>query len=66
MDTGPFIFLAEDDIDDQELLVEAFNKIDKEVSVKIVNNGKRALSLLEGLPPDESPCLIVLIIICLN
>ena len=60
MDTGLFIFLAEDDIDDQELLVEAFNKIDKEVSVKIENNGKRALSFLEGLPPDESPCLIVL------
>ena len=60
MDTSPFIFLAEDDIDDQELLVEAFNKIDKAISVKIENNGNRALSFLEGLPPDKSPCLIVL------
>lgn len=60
MDTGPFIFLAEDDIDDQELLVEAFFKIDKDVSVKAVDNGKKALNFLENLSPEQNPCLIVL------
>ena len=60
METSLFIFLAEDDIDDQELIVEAFNKIDKGVNVKVVNNGKKALDFLENLSPDQSPCLIIL------
>jgi CheY-like chemotaxis protein len=55
-----FIFLAEDDIDDQELLVEAFAQLDKTISVKAVNNGKKALSFLESLLPGHDPCLIVL------
>lgn len=55
-----FIFLAEDDIDDQELLVEAFGHLDKTISVRAVNNGKKALSFLENLSPGQSPCLIVL------
>ena len=55
-----FIFLAEDDIDDQELLVEAFAHLDKTISVKAINNGKKALSFLENLSPGNAPCLIVL------
>jgi CheY-like chemotaxis protein len=55
-----FIFLAEDDIDDQELLIEAFAHFDDSISVKVVNNGKKALSFLESLSADQSPCLIVL------
>ena len=55
-----FIFLAEDDIDDQELLIEAFAHFDNSISVKVVNNGKKALSFLENLSPNQSPCLIVL------
>ena len=55
-----FIFLAEDDIDDQELLVEAFAQLDKTISVKVVSNGKKALSFLENLSPGQDPCLIVL------
>lgn len=56
----PFIFLAEDDIDDQELLAEAFSQLDNTIVVKAVNNGKKALSFLEQLPHDKNPCLIVL------
>ena len=53
-----FIFLAEDDIDDQELLVEAFTRLDNTISIRAVNNGKKALGLLENL--SHNPCLIVL------
>ena len=60
MNEGPFIFLAEDDIDDQELLVEAFTHIDETITIKTVNNGKKALSFLDELSSDNSPCLIVL------
>ena len=58
--TDSFIFLAEDDIDDQELIVEAFAHLDSSISVKTFNNGRKALSFLENLPVDQSPCLIVL------
>ena len=57
---GPFIFLAEDDIDDQELLAEAFSQLDSTIAVKAVSNGKKALSFLEQLTPGQAPCLIVL------
>lgn len=55
-----FIFLAEDDIDDQELLIEALTSIDNTVEVFAVNNGKKAVSFLEELPENRNPCLIVL------
>ena len=60
MTQGPFIFLAEDDIDDQQLLIEAFSQLDNTISVTAVNNGKKALSFLENLSHEENPCLIVL------
>ena len=60
MTQGPFIFLAEDDIDDQELLIEAFSQLDNTISVTAVNNGKKAVSFLENLSHEENPCLIVL------
>ena len=55
-----FIFLAEDDIDDQELLIEAFSQIDNGIAITTVNNGKKALAFLENLPKDQVPCLIIL------
>lgn len=55
-----YIFLAEDDVDDQELLVEALTNIDNSIEVLVVNNGKKAVSYLETLPGNMNPCLIVL------
>jgi CheY-like chemotaxis protein len=60
MSTSPFIFLAEDDIDDQELLAEAFAQLDNTISVKAVNNGKKAIAFLEELSSENNPCLIIL------
>lgn len=60
MNKGPFIFLAEDDIDDQELLAEAFSQLDDSIAIKTVNNGKKAIRFLEELSPDHGPCLIIL------
>lgn len=57
---GPFIFLAEDDIDDQELLIEALSEIDDTITVRTVTNGKKAISFLQELPADQQPCLIIL------
>jgi CheY-like chemotaxis protein len=57
-DNETFIFLAEDDVDDQELLVEAFTRLDNTIKVRAATNGKKALGLLENL--SQNPCLIVL------
>jgi CheY-like chemotaxis protein len=58
--TGNFILLADDDIDDQELLVEALSKVQPGIHIHSVTNGYKAISFLNNLPADVSPCLIVL------
>jgi CheY-like chemotaxis protein len=55
-----FILLADDDIDDQELLTEALIKISPNIYIHSVNNGPKAISFLNSLPGNISPCLIVL------
>jgi two-component system, chemotaxis family, chemotaxis protein CheY len=54
------IFLAEDDIDDQEFLTEALQSLDDTINVHVENSGEKAISYLEGLPDGEAPCLIIL------
>jgi CheY-like chemotaxis protein len=54
------VFLAEDDVDDQELLVEALAGFNKKIKVSIATNGKKALIELEKLSDYELPCLIIL------
>ena len=54
------ILLAEDDIDDQELLTEAFVEADPSVAIVIAPNGAKAVAHLESLPPEQLPDLIVL------
>jgi len=54
------IFLAEDDIDDQEFLTEALHTIDENVTIHIEKSGDKALGYLESLSESQLPCLIVL------
>lgn len=56
----PFIFLAEDDVDDQELLIDALSAYNDQVKVQTACNGKKAITYLENLPDSALPCLIVL------
>ena len=58
--SAPFIFLAEDDIDDQELFVEAISIHDQSIQIQSVSNGRKAISFLESLPVPILPRLIVL------
>lgn len=55
-----FIFVGEDDIDDQEFLKEIFSSIDNSFKLFFVNNGTQVLSELENLEDKHLPCLIVL------
>ncbi len=56
----PLILIAEDDLDDQELISYAFSQIDAEYQLHIVNNGKEAVDYLSALPDEALPCLLVL------
>lgn len=57
--TTPFVFLAEDDIDDQELLIEALAQYVPALQVQTASNGKKAMVHLLGLPMHHLPCLII-------
>ena len=54
------ILLAEDDIDDQELLSETFSEIDPSINLKSFTNGNRIIDYLKGLKEKEIPDLIIL------
>ncbi len=54
------ILLAEDDIDDQELLSEAFKEIDPTINLLAFTTGKKFLSYLKDLPDCDIPALIIL------
>jgi CheY-like chemotaxis protein len=53
------ILLAEDDIDDQELLAEAFYEIDPSIKLVSFTTGKNFLSYLDGLNKREMPGMII-------
>lgn len=55
-----YIFLAEDDIDDQELLIEAMADHAENIKIETATNGRKAILFLENLPDHSLPCLIIL------
>lgn len=59
-DNSNFILLAEDDIDDQEFFIDAFSGITDDIKVFAVNNGSKAIHVLNSLPIDKAPQLIIL------
>jgi CheY-like chemotaxis protein len=54
------IFLAEDDIDDQEFLKDALESLDHSIRVDIANTGEKALNYLDTISDEELPCLVIL------
>ncbi len=56
----PTICLADDDPDDQELLLEAFQQLTDSYHLKAVSSGKGLLEYLSVMDEGELPCLIVL------
>jgi CheY-like chemotaxis protein len=55
-----FIFLAEDDVDDQEILVDCFRNLSPGITVRVETNGRKAIKTLDSLAGSHLPCLIVL------
>jgi len=54
------VLIADDDLDDQELLEDALLDIDPLVRTDKVWDGKEALDYLEKCTPDNLPCAILL------
>lgn len=60
MRESPTILLAEDDPDDQELIVHAFSEVSPSFNLHIVNDGIEVLNFLSTTSDNKLPCLIVL------
>jgi CheY-like chemotaxis protein len=60
MKTDHIVFLAEDDLDDEEMLVEMIREQYAEMKFITANTGSKALEMFKSLSPGELPCLIVL------
>ncbi|MEP7143223.1 MAG: response regulator [Ferruginibacter sp.] len=54
------ILLADDDMEDSELLEEAILNIEPAATVKHVSNGKKVMDFLKNCSNPELPCLIIL------
>jgi CheY-like chemotaxis protein len=54
------ILIVEDDIEDRELITEAFASINAHFILKLFANGRKALEYLSTCPKEQLPCLIVL------
>jgi len=55
------VLYADDDVDDIQLVKEAFANYSKNVELICVSDGLEALSFLKNIPQTEpSPCLIIL------
>lgn len=54
------MFLAEDDLDDQEMLVEAMKQADESVEFLIANTGSKAFDLLKRSAGEKKISLIIL------
>lgn len=58
--SSPFILIGEDDLDDVDLLREAFASVDDSFSLYFLTNGLEIIEFLNQLPDQVLPCLLVL------
>jgi CheY-like chemotaxis protein len=56
-----YVLIADDDIDDTELLSDALNELEEDVEITVVNNGQSVLEQLQKLPVSTgAPCVLVM------
>jgi CheY-like chemotaxis protein len=59
-ETSPFILIAEDDIDDQQMIHEMIQEIDPGCKMEFIGTGSKVMTYLEKLEDRELPDLILL------
>jgi CheY-like chemotaxis protein len=55
-----WVLLADDDLEDQEMLIDVLRKTDPSIGVEAVSDGREVLSKLAGLTDAELPSLLIL------
>lgn len=55
-----WIFIADDDSEDQEMLIEVIRQLDSTIQVRTAMDGQEALSQITGLGDKEFPDLVIL------
>ena len=56
---GPYILVADDDPDDQEMLAERFQRVHPAAGVRLMSNGYQVLDYLRNCPTEDLPELLV-------
>ena len=54
------ILIADDDVEDLELIEEAIHTVEPDADLHLVTNGKAVIEFLKPLEVEDLPCLIVL------
>ena len=54
------ILAADDDLEDLELIEDAFTSLHSEITLFKVTNGRAVIDYLKNLPDSDLPCLIIL------
>lgn len=54
------ILVAEDDVDDQQFLKEAFESLQRHLKIKFIKSGEKVIPFLASVPDEGLPCLIIL------
>jgi CheY-like chemotaxis protein len=54
------ILIADDDLEDQEMLIEALTQLDDSISIETLSDGRQVVENLANLTDMELPALIVL------
>lgn len=55
-----WILIADDDPEDQEMIIEVINQMDNSIHIETVSDGREALTKLTALSPHELPALVLL------
>jgi CheY-like chemotaxis protein len=54
------ILAADDDLEDLELIEDAFSSLEPDIALHKVTNGKAVIDYLNNKPDSDLPCLIIL------
>jgi CheY-like chemotaxis protein len=55
-----YVLIAEDDVDDQDMLIEALKELKPNWTYRVAGTGSKAITALEEASLGKAPCLIVL------
>jgi CheY-like chemotaxis protein len=55
-----WILLADDDLEDQEMLIEVMKQLEDSISITAVSDGRQAVAKLAALDENELPSLVIL------